>query len=99
MGDETGVNRGAGRPVVTITYCTKCHFLPRAAWLAQELLHTFADSLAGVMLVPGTGGIFAVAIEGELLFSTKTLGRFPETRELREAVGTRLEAGWKSRHA
>lgn len=86
------------RPVVSITYCQKCHFLARAAWVAQELLHTFGDSLAGVTLVPGSGGIFEVQIDGQPVFSTKIQGRFPETRELREAVGARLEDGWKTRH-
>lgn len=99
MGQQAGVGPAAGRPVVTITYCTKCHFLPRAVWLAQELLHTFTDSLGGVMLTAGSGGIFEVAVDGEVLFSTKTLGHFPETRELREAVGAKLEGGWTSRHA
>jgi len=87
------------RPTVSITYCTKCNFLPRAAWIAQELLHTFGDGLAGVTLVPGSGGVFAVAVDGEEVFSTQSRGRFPETRELRELVGGRLEGGWKSRHA
>ncbi|MFN0147438.1 MAG: SelT/SelW/SelH family protein [Dehalococcoidia bacterium] len=86
-------------PRISITYCTKCNFLPRAAWLAQELLHTFGDSLAGVTLVPGSGGVFEVACEGDTIFSTKSHGRFPETRELRELVGARVEGGWKSRHA
>jgi selenoprotein W-related protein len=86
-------------PIVTVTYCQKCHFLPRAAWVAQELLHTFGDALGGVTLVPGGGGIFEVAIEGEPLFSTKTHGRFPEMRELRELVRDRIDSGWTSRHA
>jgi selenoprotein W-related protein len=89
----------AGRPTVAITYCQQCNFLPRAAWVAQELLHTFGDALAGVTLVPGGGGQFDVAIDGEVLFANKEQGRFPETRELREAVGERLEGGWQSRHA
>ena len=89
----------AMRPVVAVTYCQKCNFLARASWLAQELLTTFGDSLAGVTLVPGSGGIFEVAVDDETVFSTKSHGRFPETRELRELIGARLEGGWKSRHA
>ena len=86
------------RPLVAVTYCQKCNFLARAAWVAQELLHTFGDAIGGVTLVPGSGGVFEVSVDGESVFSTKTHGRFPETRELREAVGARLEGGWKSRH-
>lgn len=79
------------RPLVAITYCQKCHFLPRAAWVAQELLHTFGDLLGGVSLVPGGGGVFEVAIDGETVYSTRSHGRFPETRELRDLVRGRLE--------
>ena len=38
----------------------KCGWLPRAAWIAQELLQTFSDDLTEVALVPdkpGTGGL------------------------------------------
>ena len=36
----------ACKPEIVITYCTQCQWLLRAAWLAQELLSTFADDLA-----------------------------------------------------
>lgn len=44
------------KPRVTITYCTQCQWLLRAAWLAQELLSTFAAELGEVALQPGSGG-------------------------------------------
>jgi selenoprotein W-related protein len=47
---------------VRIDYCTKCRFLPRATWLAQELLTTFADELGEIALVPGAGGVFQVRV-------------------------------------
>lgn len=87
-----------GRPAIVITYCVKCHFLPRAAWVAQELLHTFAEYVASVTLTPGSGGQFDVAIDGETVWSTKTQGRFPETRELRELVRQRLDSPPPARH-
>lgn len=43
------------KPEIVITYCTQCQWLLRAAWLAQELLSTFADDLGRVALEPGTG--------------------------------------------
>ena len=86
------------RPHVTITYCVKCHFLPRAAWVAQELLHTFAEHLAGVTLEPGGGGRFDIRLDGELVYSTSEAGRFPEMRELRRLVATRLEEPPVLRH-
>lgn len=87
------------RPAIRITYCTQCHFLPRAAWVAQELLHTFGEHVAGATLVPGGGGQFDIHLDDDLVFSNKTAGRFPETRELRELLAARIEGASRGRHA
>ena len=56
---------------VVITYCTQCQWLLRAAWMAQELLSTFSGELGEVALVPGTGGIFTITCDGELVWDRK----------------------------
>jgi len=71
---------------VEIRYCTQCRWLLRAAWLAQELLTTFADDLDGVTLRPGHGGVFEVTIDGVQVWSRRTQGRFPEAKELKQVV-------------
>jgi len=71
---------------VEIEYCTQCRWLLRAAWLAQELLTTFEADLAGVNLMPGTGGVLEVRLNGEVLFSRKQVGRFPESKELKQLI-------------
>ena len=76
---------------ITITYCTQCRWLLRAAWMAQELLMTFGTDLQEVALVPGTGGIFEVHLNGELLFSRQQAGRFPESKELKQLVRDRID--------
>ena len=73
-------------PRVEIEYCTQCRWLLRAAWVAQELLTTFVDDLAEVALVPGTGGVFDIRLDGQLLFSRKDAGRFPEAKEVKQLV-------------
>jgi selenoprotein W-related protein len=80
----------ATRPVVEIEYCTLCRWLLRAAWIAQELLLTFETELGQVALIPGTGGIFEVRIDGVTLWSRKTQGRFPELKELKQLVRDRV---------
>lgn len=72
--------------VVEIEYCTQCRWLLRAAWLAQELLTTFDSDLNAVSLMPGTGGVFEVRLNGATLFSRKTAGRFPESKELKQLI-------------
>ena len=76
---------------VSITYCTQCRWLLRAAWVAQELLSTFGGDLQEVALRPGTGGIFEVHLNDELLFSRKQEGRFPESKELKQLVRDRID--------
>lgn len=77
-------------PRVEIRYCTQCRWLLRAAWMAQELLTTFEGELGEVALVPGTGGIFQVWLDGELIFSRKEAERFPESKELKQLIRDRI---------
>lgn len=77
-------------PRLEINYCTQCRWLMRAAWMAQELLTTFEGELGEVALVPGTGGIFDVHLDGELIYSRKEEGRFPESKELKQLVRDRI---------
>jgi len=71
---------------VVIQYCTQCRWLLRAAWLAQELLTTFESELTSVSLMPGTGGVFEVRLNGAVIFSRKEAGRFPESKELKQLI-------------
>jgi selenoprotein W-related protein len=80
-------------PRVEIQYCTQCRWLLRAAWLAQELLTTFEHEVGEVALVPGTGGIFDVRVEGEVIFSRQQAGRFPEAKEVKQLVRDRIASG------
>jgi selenoprotein W-related protein len=78
-------------PRITISYCTQCQWLLRAAWLAQELLSTFGAELGEVALVPGTGGIFAihcrpVGAEPVLIWERKRDNGFPEAKVLKQRV-------------
>ena len=72
--------------VVEIEYCTQCRWLLRSAWLAQELLTTFEADLNAVSLMPGTGGVFEVRLNGATIFSRKAEGRFPESKELKQLI-------------
>jgi selenoprotein W-related protein len=75
------------QPQVRIRYCTGCKWLLRAAWLAQELLTTFEQELAEVTLIPdSTGGVFDVHIDDTLVWSRAEQQRFPEPKEIKQAV-------------
>ncbi len=73
-------------PRVEIEYCVQCNFILRASWMAQELLTTFKDELGELALVPGVCGNFDVRVNDELVYSRKDMGRFPESKELKQIV-------------
>jgi len=74
------------KPSITIHYCTQCNWLLRSAWMAQELLQTFADDLASVTLKPGTGGVFEIVINDDILWERKRDGGFPDAAALKQRV-------------
>ena len=79
---------------VEITYCRLCGWLLRAAWMAQELLSTFAEELGAVTLIPdATGGVFEIRVDGDLIWSRKEMGGFPEITALKRLVRDKVAPG------
>jgi selenoprotein W-related protein len=59
--------------------------------MAQEVLQTFGVEMAAVTLVPGTGGIFEITLDGELVWERKRDGGFPDVRQLKQLVRDRID--------
>jgi len=76
---------------VEIEYCTQCRWLPRAAWLAQELLTSFEGNLAQVTLVPGSDGSSWSGWTGGGVGSAGP--RLPRTRCVKRLVRDRVAPG------
>jgi len=75
------------KPTITIEYCPKCGWLLRSAWMAQELLTTFAEDLHAVTLIPSTiAGRYTIHIGEKLLWDRKREGHFPEPKEMKQKV-------------
>jgi selenoprotein W-related protein len=74
------------KPAITIHYCSQCNWMLRATWMSQELLHSFSADLASVTLIPGTGGIFVIDIDGHVIWERKQDGGFPDAAELKRRV-------------
>lgn len=84
----------APRPRIAITYCTQCNWMLRAAWMAQELLSTFGQDLAEIALIPGTGGVFTINVDGRTVWDRKADGGFPEAKVLKQRV---RDVAWPER--
>jgi len=78
------------KPSIIITYCRQCNWMLRAGWMAQELLSTFSEELGSVTLVPGTGGVFTIEVDGELIWDRKRDGGFPDVKTLKGRVRDRV---------
>ena len=77
-----------------ITYCRLCGWGLRAGWMAQELLTTFPEELGSVTLTPdGTGGVFEVRVNNEVIWSRNEQGRFPELKEITQLIRYRVAPG------
>ena len=73
-------------PRITITYCTQCKWLLRAAWMAQELLSTFETTLGYVTLRPGVGGVFRIEVDDVLVWERVRDNGFPDIKTLKRLV-------------
>lgn len=75
------------KPVITITYCPRCGWMLRAAYMAQEILATFSEDIKGVLLEPAAiSGQYTICVGAHLIFDRKTAGRFPEIKELKQLI-------------
>ncbi|MBX2921527.1 MAG: SelT/SelW/SelH family protein [Chitinophagaceae bacterium] len=75
------------KKTIYIEYCPQCGWMLRAAYMAQEILTTFAADVKGVLLLPSeTTGRYTISIEDAILFDRKTEGRFPEIKELKQLI-------------
>lgn len=50
--------------------------------MATELLQKYGNGIQGLTLIPSGGGVFEVVRNGQLIFSKKSSGRFPELNEI-----------------
>jgi selenoprotein W-related protein len=44
-------------------------------------------------LVPGSGGVFEVRLNGEKLWNKKEAGRYPEPKEIKQLIRDRVAPG------
>jgi len=79
---------------VKISYCAPCGYTERVMALSSEILgeREIEFYIGNWTLVPDKGGVFEVEVNGELVFSKKTLGRHAEPGEVREAILAKLNA-------
>jgi selenoprotein W-related protein len=58
--------------------------------LTDEVLEGWGPHIASLELVPSSGGVFEVSVDGEMVFSKKALGRHAEDGEVATLLRDRL---------
>lgn len=75
------------KPTISIEYCPKCGWMLRAAYMAQEILQTFSEEVYAVSLIPSeTSGRYTICVNKQVVFDRKSMGRFPEIKELKQLI-------------
>jgi len=75
------------KPLIEIEYCTKCRWLLRASWIAQELISTFSEEIKGVSLLPSNvSGIFEIRCGREIIWERGKKKGMPEIKELKQKI-------------
>ncbi len=74
---------------IKIVYCTLWNYEPKASSLEEEIKKVYKDVF--VTLVEGSGGVFEVSLEDELIFSKKQLNRFPDDGEILEILKEKVK--------
>ena len=74
---------------ISIEYCAMWNYLPKASSLEAELRNNFPE--ADILLISSGGGVFEICLNDNLIFSKKSLNRFPDGGEIKKLIIDRLE--------
>ncbi len=58
--------------------------------LAESVLDQLSTEVKELTLIPSRGGVFEVTVDGELIFSKKSLGRHPTIDEILSKLRQKL---------
>ncbi len=60
---------------------------------------TFGETLGELALVPSTGGVFTVLLDGDEIFSREKQARFPDSKELKQLIRDKIEPDMSLGHS
>ena len=93
-------NLSSQKPIIRIEYCPKCKWMLRAAYMAQEFLSTFEDTVGGVMLIPSAvNGRYTITVDDQVVYDRKSSGGFIEIKELKQLVRDVIAPGMQLGHS
>ncbi len=76
---------------IRITYCGMWSYKPKAQVVSSEIRTNFSN--ANIELVKGSGGVFDVQLDEQIIFSKTITKRFPYDNEINEKIKEVIN-GW-----
>ena len=71
---------------IVVEFCMLWNYAPKAASFAEELFNHFRQDIEKLELIPSSGGVFEVTVNGEKIYSKKETGVFPDTEEMIQII-------------
>ena len=71
---------------VIVEFCMQWNFAPKAASFAEELFTHFNRNIKKMELIPASGGVFEVTVDGIKIYSKDETGVFPDTDEIIKTI-------------
>jgi selenoprotein W-related protein len=59
--------------------------------LTAKLLSKYKQRIKDLKLIPAGGGCFELSLDGDLVYSKKQTGKFPDEQWVLETVGAKLK--------
>jgi selenoprotein W-related protein len=85
--------------MVSIEYCAHCNYKAQAIRVADELMSNYQHIIDQIIIKMGSGGIFNVQVNGQMLFSKHELERHASEGEIirlfSEMVGSEIPVSSK----
>ena len=67
---------------VKIEFCMMWNYAPKAASFAEDLFNHFRKDITKLELIPSSGGVFEVTVNGEKIYSKAETGVFPKSPDI-----------------
>ena len=67
---------------IKVEFCMQWNYSPKAARFAEDLFSHFRTRIEKMELIPASGGVFEVTVNGEKIYSKDETGLFPSSAEI-----------------
>ena len=71
---------------IKLEFCIVWNYTPRAVSTVEDILEKYGKEVKSIDLIPGTGGVVELYLNGELIYSKLETGRHTNEGEILELM-------------